>query len=287
MQKHSKDVTMVQNDNNNNDNYDGEASSRTIRTRRDEQQGHIRKALHAVKQKMKQTTTNVCSQLNQTMMQLMIIGMDVAESYRPPRIIKMASEMGLRAGWSMDIITNDLDGNSWDFNIPEMRNRAARRMLEDKPLLSVGSPMCTIHSVINNVNHARMDPSVVKGRFAYARRHLEFAMKLYKLQIQEGRYFLHEHPESASSWDERCVREVLGMKGVNKVIADQCRYGMRSKDKNGEGPARTSIGFMINSPCIAMQLQRRCPNRGGYNIHKHVLLQGGRARAAQVYPPDL
>ena len=112
-------------------------------------------------------------------------------------------------------------------------------------------------------------------------------MNLYKLQMQEGRYFLHERPESASPWEETCVREVLGMKGVNKVIADQCRYGLKSSDKNGEGPARKSTGFMTNSPCIAMQLQRRCPNKGGYNIHKHVVLQGGRTKAAQVYPPEL
>ena len=44
---------------------------------------------------------------------------------------------------------------------------------------------------------------------------------------------------------------------------------------------------MTNSLCIAMQFLRRCPNRGGYNIRKHVLLQDGRTKAAQVYPPEL
>ena len=33
-------------------------------------------------------------------------------------------------------------------------------------------------------------------------------------------------------------------------------------------------------------MQRRCPNKGGYRIHEHVQLDGGRARAAQVYPPE-
>ena len=74
------------------------------------------------------------------------------------------------------------------------------------------------------------------------------------------------------------------MDGVHKVIADQCRYGPQSNDKDGEGPARNAIGFTTNSPCIVAQLQRRCPDRGGYNDHKHITLQGGRARAAQVYP---
>ena len=164
MQKHNHDVTMVQDSSNNNDNDKGdrEASSQNKQVKRDEQRGHARKVLHAVKQKMKQTTTNVCSQLDQTMMQLMIMGMDVAEVYSPPRVTEMASKMGLRAGWSMDIITNDRGGKSWDFNIPEMRNRVARRLLEDKPRLLIGSPMCTIHGVIDNINHVRMDPAVVK-----------------------------------------------------------------------------------------------------------------------------
>ena len=107
----------------------------------------------------------------------------------------MATTMGLRAGWSMDITTNDIDGKALDFNVLEMRNRAARRVLNDRPMLLIGSPMCTVHSVMNNVNHAHMPPEIVKERFNYARKHLRFATQLYKLQIQGGRYFLHEHPE--------------------------------------------------------------------------------------------
>ena len=135
-------------------------------------------------------------------------------------------------------------------------------VLTDEPVLLIGSPMCTIHSVMNNINHARMPTEVVRQRFEHARRHLEFATKLYKIQAQEGRYFLHEHLESVSSWQERCVQEVLNIKGVKKVMGDQCRYGLTAKGNNGPGPARKATGFMTNSPCIALQLKRRCPNRG-------------------------
>lgn len=168
-----------------------------------------------------------------------------------------------------------------------MRNRAARRVLTDKPILLIGSPMRTIHSVMNQANHARMPVEVVRQRFEYARRHLEFATKLYKIQTQEGRYFLHEHPESASSWQEKSVREVFNIKGVQRVVGDQCRYGLVARGANGYGPARKSTGFMTNSPCVALQLQRRCPNRGGYKVHTHVQLQGGKTKAAQRYPPEL
>ena len=124
--------------------------------------------------------------------------------------------------------------------------------MTDQPLLLIGSPMCTIYNIMNNVTHAKMAKEVVQERFVYARRHLEFATKRYKFQIQGGRYFLHEHPESASSWNETCIKEVMKMEGVRKVIGDRCRYGLKSKGKNGEGPARKSIGFMTNSPCIAL-----------------------------------
>ena len=90
------------------------------------------------------------------MLQMMVSAMDVAEFYSPPRVAKMAAEMGLRAGWGMDLTTQDNDGRPWDFNILEMRNRAARKVLEDKPLLLIGSPMCTVYCTMNNINHAKM-----------------------------------------------------------------------------------------------------------------------------------
>ena len=108
-----------------------------------------------------------------------------------------------------------------------------------------------------------MPPDVVQARFEYARKHLEFAAKLHKLQILEGRYLLHAHPESAAPWYEKCTREMLKMEGVMKVVGDQCCYGLRANGEHGDGPARTATGFMTNSPCVALQFQRRCPNRFG------------------------
>ena len=257
----------------------------TQQWQREEQRGHVRKAIQQIKQKTRGTVNNVSSQLDKIMFQLMVSAMDVAEFYSPPRIAEMAARMGLRAGWSLDLNTQDSDGRWWDFNNKEMRNRAVRRILTDKPLLLIGSPMCTIHSAMNNINHAKMPRQVVQERFEYARRHLQFATQLYQLQIQGGRYFLHEHPQSASSWQEQCIQEVSKLKGVQKVIGDQCRYGQRARGVDGDGPARKATGFMTNSPCIALQLQRRCPNRKGYPVHQHVQLDGGKAKAAQVYPP--
>ena len=55
--------------------------------------------------------------------------------------------------------------------------------------------------------------------------HFAFVCELYKLQIQNGRDFLHEHPGSASSWELPCVQDLLAHENVDRVLGDQCQYG--------------------------------------------------------------
>ena len=121
----------------------------------------------------------------------------------------------------------------------------------------------------------------------YGRKHLEFCIKMYKLQWREGRYCLQGHLEIASSWQEECVKRMLQRQGVVRVTGDQCRYGFISNDGHREGPARKRTSFMTNSPCIAKKLSLRCPNTREYKAHDHVVFIKGRAKAAQVYPPAL
>ena len=121
----------------------------------------------------------ITNQLDQTMLSMLVASMDVAELLQPPRVTKMASTMGLRVGWGVDLTTNDTDGRAWNINVPEMRNRVARKVLNDKPMLSIGSPMCTIDSVTDDANHSRMPTEVVQARFDHARKHSEFAAKFY------------------------------------------------------------------------------------------------------------
>ena len=225
--------------------------------------------------------------INVCMMEELRKKMDIAEVYSPLRIVEMAKRMGLKGGWSPDLTTCDEDGRAWDFNQPEMRNRAARKFIKDKPRLLIGSPICTPFSQINNINHARMAPEEVNQRLDHGRTHLGFCMKFYDIQWREGRYFVHEHPQAAKSWEEECVPKLLAKNDVQRVIGDKCMYGLKSEKGGRIGPARKSIGFMTNSPCIAQALSPRCPNLKGKEVHEHVRLEGGRTKAAQVYPPGL
>ena len=70
-------------------------------------------------------------------------GLDCGEVYSPPRITKMASEMGLRRAWALDLtVTDSEDGMPWDFNMPAKRRRAVELLEKEKPAMLIASPMC-------------------------------------------------------------------------------------------------------------------------------------------------
>ena len=77
-----------------------------------------------------------------------------------------------------------------------------------------------------------------------AKVHMDFVCKLYKMQVQAGRYFLHEHPATATSWELKCTQEVFHMDGVDVVHGDQCQYGQVNRSNQ---PIKKGIGWMANS----------------------------------------
>ena len=203
-----------------------------------EKQNQVLQALDQIQRRERQQQCGAKqTQFDQAMRKILLEHMDVAEVYSPPRIAEMAGRMGLRPGWSLDLTTCDEQGRQWDFNCPAMRNVAVRKLLQDKPRLLVGSPMCSAFSTMNNINYSRMTGQERQQRLNYGRRHLKFCTKFYEIQWGEGRYLLHEHPNSASSWQEACINRILRRQGVVCVVGDQCRYGLRSSDGKQEGLA--------------------------------------------------
>ena len=61
--------------------------------------------------------------------------------------------------------------------------------------------------------------------------HLMFCIKLYEIQIESGRFFLHGHPHNAWSWR---LPEMVSLAKVNGHV---CRQGMFLRDKQGLAPA--------------------------------------------------
>ena len=69
-------------------------------------------------------------------------------------------------------------------------------------------------------------------------------MKIYKYQVDQGRYFLHEHPAAARSWKEPYVKKIAEMQDVLISQLDQCQYGLWVEDRCGSALAKEPTKFM-------------------------------------------
>ena len=155
-----------------------------------------------------------------------------------------------------------------------------------RPLFLVGSPPCTAFSPLQNLSKAKRDPAVVQAEIEAGRAHLEFCAKMYAIQVDAGRFFVHEHPHDAASWAEDCVKWIMALTDVETATVDMCVYGMRVDTGPVQGPARKRTIIMSNSNEVLTRVASVCPNVGKDKSlhHVHVPLEQGRAKRCQVYP---
>ena len=177
---------------------------------------------------------------------------ECAEVYSPPRITKIASDMGLRPAWALDLTTVDPDdGQHWDFTRACMRQKALELLERDQPLLVLVSPMCGAFSAMNNINYSRMRLKDIHTKLKAAMQHVRFALELCVRQYDAGRLFLFEHPATATSWSTEMMQQMLSLQGVLTAKFDFCTLGMKTTDRRGEPVAakkRTTV--MTNSSNI-------------------------------------
>ena len=213
----------------------------------------------------------------------------VTELFSPPRVNaqlqkKSAAAGGVVAGTSFDMIVDPLTGEAWDFLKASDRRRCWERLKAEDPWVVIGSPPCTAFSVLNTgLNKNRGDPAERERKMAEGKVLLGFALGVYAWQVKRGKYFLHEHPASASSWATPEVEAIRHMDSVSTVTSDACVFGMRAVGEDGqERPVKKPTRWMSNAPRLLRSLGYRCCGR-----HQHTPLLGGRAAAAAVYPPEL
>ena len=224
------------------------------------------------------------NQQDKKILSMILRGVDVMEVHSPVRVAAICSKFGLTPGVSLDL------KNGWDFDKAADRREAVRKVLEDKPSLLIGSPPCTWFSMLQELNIAKYrDNPEWQAKYQLelekAIRHVKFCCQLYRLQMKDGRYWLHEHPWSARSWQLPCIQELEKTRRTLKVQAHMCEFNLRTWAENNrqlDGYVKKPIGFWGNSWCIADELDRRC--RGGH-VHTHLL--GGRAAPAAIYSDDL
>ena len=114
---------------------------------------------------------------------------------------KLAHGFGLNAGFAYDLLTYDETGEPWDFYLPHQREKRLRHKMEQKPQILIGSPMCTAFSALQGLNKWRINPKKWETRMEKGIRYIRFAVKLYRLQAEQGTWFLHERncPKSKHS----------------------------------------------------------------------------------------
>lgn len=108
--------------------------------------------------------------------------------------------------------------------------------------------------------------------------------QMYKRHVQEGGWFLHEHPAAATSWSLQEIRQVMDMSGVQVVVGDQCMYGLKTCGSDGctWARARKSTTFMSDSQEILREVSKRCDR-----AHEHQRLTGSRTGPSGRYPEEL
>lgn len=175
------------------------------------------------------------------------IGRDaVAEFYSRPRIVKSANEKGFSGTISADLATG------FDFALPACRDWSFELLEKREIKLLFLSPPCTVFSALMPMwNFKRMPAEAVRQRWADAMLMLTHSMQCASKQVHNQRCFAFEHPASASSWKQQCVKSVMALPGVECVVFDQCMVGLRSKVHGT--PMRKRTRIMTNCPKVILK----------------------------------
>ena len=88
--------------------------------------------------------------------------------------------------------------------------------------------------------------------------HIDFCIEIMKMQMAARRYFIFEHPSSASSWELPRMMRLLKRQGICEVESDQCQYGQmggiyHSKKEPDTYP--TALNFCITYRINATAIQ--------------------------------
>ena len=89
------------------------------------------------------------------------------------------------------------------------------------------------------------------------------ALKVYRLQLQGRRHFVHEHPEKSKAWEMPEITEFMAHAEFGSVVFHMFAFGMTSIDEQGEAPVKKGTGLMSSSGEILKRVDRKCSNGDG------------------------
>ena len=184
---------------------------------------------------------------------------------------KVAGDGYLCLDESMDITTVNEQGVRWDFTNMEMRNQASRKIVAEKPFLLMGAHPCANWRSKSNVSWTRMTRREKDDELHRARVHMQFVCRMYKLQHDEGRYFLHEHCQSELTWRKDCVEEIQEMTGAKLMSVRRGNCNLPSNEKPTVMVTNCpAIAFTLRVSAKARLLNKRYSEHLERNEHKSI-----------------
>ena len=133
-----------------------------------------------------------------------------------------------------------------DMRVEAYRAEARHDIEQQDPMIVLAAPPCTGFSAIQNINRKHQNTQEWSGKYEEAMMLLQFSVGIYWDQISRGKFFLHEHPATAASWDCPFIKELAQHPGVYVVIGDMCRCGMHlDEDKENQG---TESAVLVKKP---------------------------------------
>lgn len=170
---------------------------------------------------------------------------DVSELYSRPRLVPRCQFFNLVPGESFDV-KDDLE---MDLGAVNGRASVWKHISLYNPRVFMLSPPCTLFSQLMALwGRKSIGEEKYQARLVNARQLFDFAVDIAHSQLDRKQYFVLEHPDGASSWDEDCLASLYARDGVMLSRFDQCRFGLRCP--GSRKPIRKRTKLLHNVPAV-------------------------------------
>ena len=209
----------------------------------------------------------------------------IVEVCNPDRFTPFADAFGLRSGTAFDITLG------WDLLKTSNQRHVLQYIRSERPGLVLLAPPCTKFCRLLALqfktwyeNPEKFDQHIIELR--KARKLLQFCVRICQLCHQLKISYVFEHPWTSTSWNEPCLRSLVGRADNYLVKLDQCQFGLKSPQGQ---PMRKRSGFLTNHQLIAAALDRLCPGDHNHQqiIGKDKVTGKNFSTLAQRYPDEL
>lgn len=186
---------------------------------------------------------------------------NLLELFPPNRVTGpvLCSKLGFRPSFAVDLSECQPYGRNageyWDLN-ETIDVKEPQEMVDcEEPSFRTGSPPFDFWSHLPKISAHRREPKKVDLQRQVGAQNLHPAMLVRKHQCYDARYFLHEHPGGADSWDAPQMIAFQNLPGVFTEVGPMCHWDTQVTGLTGRaGAPRKQTKWGTNSPVLANTL---------------------------------